>query len=85
MLTARQAQVVALYASGYNAYAISRMEFLSVHTVRGHLADVRERLGAKSLCNAIALAQLRGFIEWDGEIGTFVAVDQHRVALEAAA
>jgi DNA-binding CsgD family transcriptional regulator len=77
VLTNRQAQIIALYASGYNAHAIGKREFLSVHTVRSHLSDIRERLGARSLCNAIALSVARGIIEYDPQITAFVAVDRH--------
>ena len=71
MLTPRQAQIMGLHASGMNAFAIARTEYLSVHTVRGHMADVRERLGARSLAHATALCVAREIIVQD-EHGNFV-------------
>lgn len=49
IVTARQLELLALYASGHTLDEIANMKFLSYSSVKQTLATARERVGAKSL------------------------------------
>jgi DNA-binding CsgD family transcriptional regulator len=55
-LTARQAQILRLLATGKGNDQIARELTISVHTVRKHLEHIYERLGVTSQAQAIARA-----------------------------
>lgn len=66
-LTPKQAEYLALLASGLTAPEIAEKCFVSYNTVRNTLAKARERVGAKSTSHLIATAVHKGWIkEKDG-------------------
>ncbi|ROS75324.1 response regulator transcription factor [Cellulomonas sp. PhB143] len=61
-LTARELEVLGLVAEGRSNEAIARELFLSVATVKSHLAHVYDKLGAGSRTAAVATARRRGML-----------------------
>jgi DNA-binding NarL/FixJ family response regulator len=61
-LTPREREIFQLLAMGYNAPEIAERLVLSVATVRTHVRNGIERLGAKTRIQAIALALTHGEI-----------------------
>jgi DNA-binding CsgD family transcriptional regulator len=55
-LTTRQAQVLRLLTNGNSTQTIAEQLFLSPATVRKHLENIYERLGAQSRTEAVAIA-----------------------------
>ena len=71
-LSSRQTDVLTLAAAGSTERETALRLGIASATVRGHLARARERLGARSTCQAVALAVALGMIpppQWGG--GTF--------------
>jgi DNA-binding CsgD family transcriptional regulator len=62
-LTFRQKQCIRLLAKGKTAGAIAYELGLSTRTVRGHLYNVKQRLGALSLPQAVLFAEKLGLLE----------------------
>ncbi len=62
LLTQRELEVMRLVANGRDANAIASDLGLSVHTVRSHLQNTLEKLGAHSQIEALALARQRGLL-----------------------
>ncbi|SPT54181.1 Nitrogen regulation protein C [Actinomyces bovis] len=62
-LTARELEVLVLVADGASNESIARQLFLSVATVKTHLAHVYEKLGVSSRTEAVAVARRRGMVE----------------------
>lgn len=60
--TDRQLQVLAAIASGDTYAETARALALSEHTVRTHLAAVRQRLHAANAAQAVAVCILRGWL-----------------------
>jgi LuxR family transcriptional activator of conjugal transfer of Ti plasmids len=64
-LTARQRDVLGWLSVGLDIAAIAERLRLSPSTVRGHLAQARTRLGARSTPHAVAIGVQRGLIaDW---------------------
>ncbi|MFF2211468.1 response regulator transcription factor [Streptomyces antibioticus] len=61
-LTAREAEVLRLAADGAGARAIAGELFLSVGTVRNRLSAATAKLGARTLVDAVRLAERQGWI-----------------------
>ncbi|SMF06622.1 response regulator transcription factor [Streptomyces sp. Amel2xC10] len=61
-LTAREAEVLRLAADGAGARAIAGELFLSVGTVRNRLSAATAKLGARTLVDAVRLAERHGWI-----------------------
>ena len=61
-LTAREREVLALLAMGLSGAEIAERLFISPATVRTHIGNSMEKLGAKTRAHAIALAFRRGAI-----------------------
>jgi DNA-binding CsgD family transcriptional regulator len=60
-LTSREHEILALLAKGLTANEIAARLFLSVLTVRTHIRNAKEKLGAQTLPHAVAIAvQERG-------------------------
>jgi two-component system, NarL family, nitrate/nitrite response regulator NarL len=57
MLTARQAEIVRLAAQGASNKEIAQALGIAPHTVKNHLAQIFERLGASNRAQAVALAR----------------------------
>jgi DNA-binding CsgD family transcriptional regulator len=62
-LSPRQTDVLTLAAAGCTERETGRRLGIATATVRGNLARARERLGARSTCQAVALAVALGMIE----------------------
>jgi PAS domain S-box-containing protein len=62
-LTARELQVLGLLALGHTREEIAEQLGISPETVRNHLRGAREKLGARTRAQAIALALSRGLIK----------------------
>jgi two-component system nitrate/nitrite response regulator NarL len=63
VLTPREHEILALIATGMSAPAIGEQIFLSVATVKTHLAHVYEKLGVNDRAAAVAEAMRRGLLE----------------------
>ncbi|MEW5868593.1 MAG: LuxR C-terminal-related transcriptional regulator [Chloroflexota bacterium] len=61
-LTARQMEVLRLVAAGYSNQAIADALVLSLPTVKSHLANIMDRLGASSRGEAAAFAREMGLL-----------------------
>lgn len=61
-LTPRETEVLWLLARGKDAPKIASELYLSVHTVRGYIKDVRQKLGATSQLEAVARARDHGLL-----------------------
>lgn len=55
-LTAKQEEYIAMLASGESTITISEKNFVSHHTVRNTITKAKERVGANSTYNLIAMA-----------------------------
>jgi len=61
-LSPRQRQVLTLAADGMTKDEIGRTLFIMEATVRRHMTDLREKLGARNTAHAVAIAVRRGWI-----------------------
>ena len=61
--TTRELEVLRLLATGYTGTEAARELTLSPDTVRNHARSAREKLGARTRAQAIAIAVDRGLIE----------------------
>jgi two-component system response regulator DevR len=61
-LTERELEVLNLVAQGLSNAAIARSLFVSVHTVRNHVANLSSKLGAHSKLEALTIALREGII-----------------------
>jgi len=64
-LTSRQIQYVALLASGKSTLEIAKELVVSHHTVRNTITKAKERIGANSTYNLVAVAIYKGWIRID--------------------
>jgi DNA-binding NarL/FixJ family response regulator len=62
-LTSRELELLRLVAAGKSTIAISSELFLSVHTVRNHIARILTKLQAHTRLEAVAVAVRHGLIE----------------------
>lgn len=65
-LSAREVEVLQLFAEGWANKEIARDLSLSVHTVRNHVRSVLSKLGAHSKLEAVAVAQREGILRIPG-------------------
>ncbi len=61
-LTEREREVLALLAEGLTNSAIAAKLFVSVHTVRNHIANLSTKLGAHSKLEALSIAVREGML-----------------------
>jgi two-component system, NarL family, response regulator DevR len=61
-LTDREREVLALLAEGLTNAAIAERMFVSVHTVRNHIANLSHKLGAHSKLEALSIAVREGVL-----------------------
>lgn len=61
-LTEREREVLALVAEGLANGAIAERLFVSVHTVRNHIASLSSKLGAHSKLEALSIAVRQGLL-----------------------
>lgn len=64
--TQQQLEILALYAAGHNFHRIGELIFLSEHTVKYHLTELRRAVGAGSNTHALVLCIARGYLCVDG-------------------
>jgi two-component system, NarL family, nitrate/nitrite response regulator NarL len=62
-LTAREREILGLVAQGYSSPQIGHQLFVSVPTVKSHLANVYEKLGVSNRAAAVAQALRRGLVD----------------------
>lgn len=67
IVTPRQLEMVALYASGYDYAQIGEIKFLSPFTVRNNLYLACERVGARNLTHLAVLCMDHGLIQKNGQ------------------
>jgi DNA-binding CsgD family transcriptional regulator len=72
-VTPRQRELLAIYGNGFTLHEIADKIHLSYHTVRNTLDEAKERIGAKSLPHAVAIAIRDGIIVFDSNGDTVVA------------
>lgn len=65
-LTPKQAEYVAYLASGKSTISIAEEHYVSHHTVRNTITKAKERVGANSTYNLIAMAIQRKWIVPNG-------------------
>ena len=66
IITDRQLELLALYASGHDMGEIAQMKFLSYSSVKQTMATARERVGAKSLTHLCVVLLDQGLIRKNG-------------------
>lgn len=64
-LTRREADVVALLASGLSRTQTATCLRISWHTVHRHLVAAMERNGARSCTHLVVMAIRRGWVPWE--------------------
>ena len=62
-LTAREREILGLVAQGYSSPEIGRQLFVSVATVKSHLAHLYEKLGVSNRAGAVAQALRHGLVD----------------------
>lgn len=62
-VTPKQAEYLADTASGKSTFEIAKEKYVSQNTVRNTIVAAKERVGASSTSNLIAMAVLRGWIK----------------------
>src|SRR5260370_610891 len=62
-LTSREIEILRLIADGLKNQEIARRLYLSVHTVKNHVHNILERLGAKSRWSAVTHASEKGWLQ----------------------
>jgi DNA-binding CsgD family transcriptional regulator len=67
VVTPRQLELLALYASGMNYAEIGAIKFLSPYTVRNTLGSALTRSGARNLTHLCSILIWRHVIERDGD------------------
>lgn len=75
VVTPRQLELIALYASGYAIERIASVKFLSYSSVKQTLATARARTGAKSLTHLCVICLDAGLIAQNGNGYTPVQID----------
>lgn len=65
-LTNKQREYLAALASGHSTLEIAEQFVVSHHTVRNTITKAKERVGASSTANLIAVAVERGWISING-------------------
>ena len=65
VLSARQLEVLALVARGRSTEGIAMELFLSPNTVRSHVRNILDNLGARNRPHAVAIAFAAGLIRID--------------------
>lgn len=65
-LTDREREVLALLADGLSNASIAGKLFVSVHTVRNHIANLCSKLGAHSKLEALSIGLRRGLVSRPG-------------------
>jgi len=68
-LTPREAEVLHLLATGQSTTEIATQLFVSIHTVRNHIANILSKLQANSRLEAVAVAVQQGLIEMRADSG----------------
>lgn len=69
-LSSRERQILSLVAAGYSVDDMASRLFLSPHTVRNHIRNVLNALGAHTKLEAVQIAQRAGLIHaTDPEVG----------------
>lgn len=66
-LTEREREVMTLVASGLQSGEIAEALFLSPETVKSHVHNALEKLGAHTRAHAVAIALVTGQISWETE------------------
>jgi DNA-binding NarL/FixJ family response regulator len=66
LITERQLELIALYASGYQFTEIADMKFISYSSVKHTLAAARERVGAKNLTHLCVICFDSGLLRKNG-------------------
>jgi DNA-binding CsgD family transcriptional regulator len=69
LLTPREREVMALLATGLNAEEVARTLVISPFTVRTHVRNAKEKLGARTMAHAIAIV-LRGGDAPNGDVNS---------------
>lgn len=62
-LTPRQVTVVLLKARGYSDKQVAKWLDISMFTTKRHIADIKERLGATNITQAVVLCIIRGITD----------------------
>ncbi len=62
MLTAREAEVLALLSRGYSSRQVADRLFVSENTIEYHRKQILRRLGARNNVHAVAIAMQRGLM-----------------------
>lgn len=62
-LTEREIAVLKLIMLGYPNSQISKMIFISTHTVKAHIASIMRKLNAKNRTNAVYIALKNNLVD----------------------
>jgi len=79
ILTPRQLELVAMYASGELLEDIAAQKFLSYRTVKRDLSLARERIGARNLAHLAVICLDGGVLKRNGARGRYLPVQDERV------
>jgi DNA-binding NarL/FixJ family response regulator len=72
-LTPREAEILHLLATGQSTTEIATQLFVSIHTVRNHIANILSKLQANSRLEAVAVAVQHGLVEMRADSGEGLA------------
>ena len=62
-LTARERQVIGLYADGLTRPEIAKLLGVTFHTVREHTDNARAKLGASTIAHAVAICYQHNLLD----------------------
>ena len=65
-LTDREREIMTLVASGLQSGDIAKRLYLSPETIKSHVHNAMAKLGAHTRAHAVAIALVRGQINWEG-------------------
>lgn len=63
-LTDREITILKLIMEGYANSQISKTVFISIHTVKAHIASIMRKLNAKNRTNAVYIALKNNLLDW---------------------
>lgn len=63
VLTSREEEVLRLLAQGHDVSEISRLLEITVHTARGHVKQIMQKLGARTQLQAVVIALRSGLVQ----------------------
>ncbi len=62
-LTEKELEILKLITKGYENSEISKMVYISIHTVKAHISSIIRKLNAKNRTNAVYIAAINHMLD----------------------